>query len=118
MTINNFDTGAKNYDNRQYLSTPVKNNHIATELHDMNTPYAQVRHEFNPRQFQQSPSTPKTSLKLPPSGNHYLFFQTDGKNARAAQCEKSGALTKVIDTILSIILSDQPCVIIKLVLQS
>ena len=62
----------------------------------------QVQIEFNVYEHQKSPSTQIISLKLPPSRKEYLCFQTDFRTARAAQCAKSRALNKFIETILSI----------------
>ena len=46
------------------------------------------------------------------------LFQSDGKYAHAYQCDKSSALTKVIDLIIEIESFEQKCVIIKVFFQS
>ena len=51
--------------------------------------------------------------KVPPSGNEYIFFQTDGDTDHASQCAKSLALIKVVDSIIEIESFQQKCVIIK-----
>ena len=48
---------------------------------------------------------------------YIIFFQMDGKSAHAAQCNKSRASTKVIDSIIEIHSFDQKRVIIKGLLQ-
>ena len=55
---------------------------------------------------------------LPPLGKEYLCFQIDNKSPHAAQCVKSKVLNKVIDSILSIKIFEQQCVVIKCMLQS
>ena len=41
-------------------------------------------------------------MKLPPCGKYYTYFQSDGKSAHAAQCDKSRAFTKVDYLIIDI----------------
>ena len=59
-----------------------------------------------------------TTTKLPPVGRYYMCFQNDGKNAQAAKCVKSRITTKFIDSILSVYIFEQKCVVLKGVLQS
>ena len=58
-----------------------------------------------------------TTNKLPPSGKEYLCFQINGKSSHAAQCVKSRIMNKAIDSILSINILEQKCVVIKCMLQ-
>ena len=61
--------------------------------------------EFNPHQLQNISSTKKIALKIPPSGIEYSCFQTYGI--------KTIELTKVIESILSIVSFEHKCAIIK-----
>ena len=56
--------------------------------------------------------------KIPPPGKEYLFLKADWRTDRSTQCGKSRALTKVVKNIISIVLFEQKCVIIKEVLNS
>ena len=47
-----------------------------------------------------------------------MFFQNNGKTAKASKCIKSGIITKVIDCVLSIDTFGQQCVVLKGMLQS
>ena len=85
-------------------------NHSSTELRYTNNPTAQVQMEFNPHQLQNISSTKNISLKIPPSGIEYSCFQTYGI--------KTIELTKVIESILSIVSFEHKCVITKGVLQT
>ena len=51
--------------------------------------------------------------KLPPSGKEYLYFQTDRETSHSAQCAKSRALTKVVDSIIDLESFEHKCVIIQ-----
>ena len=73
---------------------------------------------MHPRQCQHSLSNQTISLKLPLSRNEYLCFQADGRTARACQCAKSRALTKFIETIMSIGSFEHKCVILEALLKS
>ena len=73
----------------------------------------QVHPELNPCQYQKSPSTQTSPMKLPPLKKDYLCLQTDGRTAKATQCAESRALNKVIDTIIFIGLFEKKCGIIK-----
>ena len=57
-------------------------------------------------------------MKIPPSGIEYSCFQTYGINFHAYQCPKEIELTKVIESILSIVSFEHKCVITKGVLQT
>ena len=65
-TKNEVDTDAKNDGYSQSFSDSRKHNHSATELCDTNTTNNQVQIKFHSHIYQQSPSTPITSLKLYP----------------------------------------------------
>ena len=41
------------------------------------------------------------NIRLPTSLKYYLYFQTYGKTARESRCDKSGAQTKFVVTIIS-----------------
>ena len=49
---------------------------------------------------QKIQSTPITIGKLPLLVKEYIYFYTDGKTSRAAQCAKSISMKKLIDSIL------------------
>ena len=55
--------------------------------------------------------------KLSPSVNKYLCFQTDVRNARNIQYEKSRAPMKVVEDILYVVSFEKKGGIIKAVLQ-
>ena len=63
-------------------------------------------------------STSTTSLKLVKSVKEYLCFQIEGKSAHAAQCDKSRALTKVINLTVGIESFEEQYVILKGLSQS
>ena len=67
---------------------------------------------------QQNNTTHMTRHKLPPSRKYYLYLQTHGRTAWAAQLAKSMSLTKVIDTVISFGSFVNQFVIIKLLLHS
>ena len=41
--------------------------------------------------------------KISPSGKVYLYFRTDERPFRESQCDKSKTLTKVIETVISVV---------------
>ena len=55
---------------------------------------------------------------LPPPGKYCLCFKTEGENVWAAQCDKSKALIKVIDTIFEIESFEQNKFILECLIQS
>ena len=64
-------------------------------------------------QCQHNNITHRLDQKLPSPEKYYLCFQMDRKTARAAECSKSRAWTKVIGLILDIHSFDLQYVIIK-----
>ena len=76
-------------------------------MNDTNTTTTQVQPNLHLRLLERIHSTPTAPLKLTPSGKCYSCFQIDRKTAQAAQCTKSRALTKVIDSIIDIELFNQ-----------
>ena len=68
IPTNQVDTYFNNYYYSRSFATPKKHNHSDTEIRDKNTTTTQVNIKAHPHLCQWSPSTPTTSLKLPPSG--------------------------------------------------
>ena len=60
---------------------------------------------------------PNNSIETIPFREKYLCFQIYGKTSHVAQCNKSRALTKVIDSILDIESFEQKCVVLKWLLK-
>ena len=69
-------------------------------------------------QCQHSTPTYPTSQKIPPSGNEYIFFQTDRETVHVSQCTKSRLFTKLIESIIGIESFQQQFVILKGLFQS
>ena len=55
-------------------------------------------------------------MKLPPYVREYLYFSTERKIVQAAQCAKSRALSKYVETILNIGFFEHQFLILKGVL--
>ena len=65
----------------------------------------------------KSPSNKNyTNIKILSYGKQYLFKKNDVKTVYVAQCAKSKALSKFVETIINIGIFDQKCIIIKAVL--
>ena len=86
--------------------------------HSDTAPNAQVLLGYDSLKYKQNYTTNSPGQKIPPPWKEYIFFQIDGKNARAEYCAKSLLLAKVIDFILEIELFYQQCVILKGSLES
>ena len=117
ITTNKVDTDVNNDDDSQSFETPRKHNHSDTEINDTNNITSKVHLKLHQIIYQEIPSTTTRSLKLPPSGKYYLCFQMDGKYAHEAQCEKSRAPNKVIDSIVEIESFEQQYFVLKGLLQ-
>ena len=99
---NKVDNDFNNNDDGQYFATPIKHNHRATTIRDTNTTTEQVQFEVHQRLCQRSCSVTKKTFKISLSEREYLCFQTDLINSQSAQCARSRALTKVIESIFEI----------------
>ena len=93
------------------------------------TTYSLVRHQkyiYNiptistPNRHSQSIASTSSSILnsntptiLSMFGKEYMCFMKEGKSYQAARCIESRIMTKVIDSVLSIDIIEQQCVVIK-----
>ena len=99
-------------DESHHFETPTKHNQISTATS------AHIMLGNNTLHYQHNTTTNMTRQKLPLSGMDYLCLQMDGKTYHAVQCDKSRALTKVIEEVISNESFEHQCVILKRVFQS
>ena len=111
------------YDDNNLLEAPIINNHIVTapsdlivlgdeyvqpfetpqnNNHSVTAPIAYNLIESDSPQYQLKNRTHMPDQKLNLPGKYYLCFQMDGGTSHAAQCDKSRALTKMIELIRDI----------------
>ena len=83
-------------DKSQDFETPRKHNHSAT------APSTHVSLGYDKLQFQHNITNHMKLQKIPPSGKEYICLKNGRRTDRSTQCSKSRALTKFIDTIISI----------------
>ena len=117
-TTYQVDTDFNNDGYTNSFATTREQNQWTPKINDTNTTTTKVQPNLNPRILEQSHSTPTAPLKLTQSGKYYPCFQIDRETAQTAQCTKSRALTKLIDSIIDIESFDQKYVVVKCPLQS
>ena len=87
-TTNQVDTNVSNDDYSQYFKIPRKHNHSATEICDTKNKTTQGPLKVHLRLCQHISSMSTSSLKIPPFGEEYLCFQTEGETSQAEHCSK------------------------------
>ena len=108
-----LDTDVTVDDKTQLFSTCRKHNNSETVTSDDKNTFGQVILGSYITKCKQYTTANMKHQKLTPYGNGYLCFQTDGKNARAANYSKSRVLKFFVKNNIYIGSFGNKCVIIK-----
>ena len=87
----------------QLFPTPMRQNHITTAPRSDQNMFDQVSLVYDTLLCQKYTTTHMNHQKISPSGKVYLYFRTDERPFRESQCDKSKTLTKVIETVISVV---------------
>ena len=100
-TTSILDSAVNIYDDSQSFLNPRKI-HSVTSTGANSEIYNQIKLGSDSLQCPIKYKFNETSQKIPPPGKYYLCLKNNGRSAWSSQCDKSRALSEVVQTMLSI----------------